>query len=140
MGDVPRARCMNVTRDREKGAITLSQKDYTEDVIQRYGMDGCNPAYTTGVGRTAPEPTIEEADERGGEAALSGNFWSRDVPRTGHPLRHPVRCQPAREGHVRVRESSHGGGHASASLLGRVHRRLHHLQVGWFQTCCRRLG
>ena len=40
---------MNVTRDREKGTITISQKDYTEDVVQRYGMEGCNPAYAPGI-------------------------------------------------------------------------------------------
>ena len=50
MGDVSIILCMNVTRDREKGTITIHQKDYTEDVVQRYGMKGCNPAYTPGVG------------------------------------------------------------------------------------------
>ena len=50
MGDVSIILCMNVTRDREKETITIHQKDYTEDVVQRYGMKGCNPAYTPGVG------------------------------------------------------------------------------------------
>ena len=40
MGDVSRILGMNVTRDREKGTITINQKDYTEDVVQRYGMKG----------------------------------------------------------------------------------------------------
>ena len=29
---------MSVTRDREKGTITISQKGYTEDVVQPFGM------------------------------------------------------------------------------------------------------
>ena len=49
MGDVSRIISMNVTRNREKEAITISQKDYTEDVVHRYGMEGCNPAYTSRV-------------------------------------------------------------------------------------------
>ena len=35
---------MSVTRDREKGTITISQKGYTEDVVQPCGMEGCNTA------------------------------------------------------------------------------------------------
>ena len=35
MGDVSRVLGMNVTRDREDGAITINQKDYTEDIVQR---------------------------------------------------------------------------------------------------------
>ena len=47
MGDVSRILLgMNVTRDREKGTITINQKYYTEDVVQRYRMKGGNPAYT----------------------------------------------------------------------------------------------
>ena len=49
MGDVSRVLGMNVTREREEGAITISQKDCTKGIIQRYGMRGCNPAYTPGV-------------------------------------------------------------------------------------------
>ena len=38
MGDVSRILGMNVTRDREQGIITTSQKDYTEGIVQRYEM------------------------------------------------------------------------------------------------------
>ena len=44
MGDVSRVLGMNVTCDREQGTITINQKDYTGDIVQRYGMRGCNPA------------------------------------------------------------------------------------------------
>ena len=45
MGDVSRVLGLNVTRDREEGIITINQKDYTEDIVQRYGMRSCNPAH-----------------------------------------------------------------------------------------------
>ena len=61
MGDVSRILGMNVTRDREKGAITISQKDYTKDVVQRYGMESCNPAYTPEIG---PELSLNQPDEK----------------------------------------------------------------------------
>ena len=51
---------MSVTLDPEKGVITISQKDYTEDVVQRCGMEGCNPAYTPGVGLGLPLNQPEE--------------------------------------------------------------------------------
>ena len=49
MGDVSKLLGINIARDREKGAITISQKDYTEDVVQCYGMKAFNPAYTPGI-------------------------------------------------------------------------------------------
>ena len=52
---------MNVTRDREKGAIIISQKDYAEDVVQRYGMEGCNLAYTLGVG---PKLSLNQVEKK----------------------------------------------------------------------------
>ena len=62
---------MNVTRDYEKGVITISQNDYTEDVIQCYGIEGCNSAYTPRVG---PELSLNqsrvESAERGRKEAL----------------------------------------------------------------------
>ena len=61
MGDVSRILGMNVTRDREKGTITVNQKGYTEDVVQRYGMKSCNPVYTPGVG---PELSLSQPKEK----------------------------------------------------------------------------
>ena len=50
IGDVSRALGMNVVCDREKGTITITQTDSTEDVIERCGMMGCNLTYILGVG------------------------------------------------------------------------------------------
>ena len=87
MGDVSRILGMNVTRDHDKGAITISKKDYTEDVVQLYGYGMPQPrVYSRNRARTVPEPTGGEAAERGEEGTLPGEQWSRDVPCTSHPL------------------------------------------------------
>ena len=45
-GDVSRVLGVNVTRDREKGTITIDQKDYTEDIVESFGMmDSIRPSH-----------------------------------------------------------------------------------------------
>ena len=61
IGDVSRIIGMNVTRGRNKGAITINQKDYTENMVQCYGMEGYNPAYITGVG---PELSLNQPEKK----------------------------------------------------------------------------
>ena len=57
MGDVPRVLGMNVIRDREEGITTINCKGYTEEIVQRYGMRGCNPAYV------GPELSLDQPEE-----------------------------------------------------------------------------
>lgn len=49
MGDVSRVLGMNVSHDVDKRTVTSDQKDYTEDVIERFHMKGCKPTCTPGV-------------------------------------------------------------------------------------------
>lgn len=49
-GDVSRVLGMNITRNREKATIPIDQKYYTEDVVERFCMKDCNPAFTSGAG------------------------------------------------------------------------------------------
>ena len=67
---------MSITRDHEKGAITNRQKDYTEDVVQLYGMEGCNRAYTFGVGPelspNQPEEKLLTGEEKRRYQAITG--------------------------------------------------------------------
>ena len=60
MDDVSRVLGMNVTRNHEEGTITINQKEYTEDIVQRYGMRGCTTAYAPGVG---PELFLDQPEE-----------------------------------------------------------------------------
>ena len=61
LGDVSKVLGMNVNRDRENGTITIDQKDYTEDFLERYGMANCNVAFTPGVG---PEIFLNQPADR----------------------------------------------------------------------------
>ena len=49
MGDVLLVFGMEVTRDRTKGTVTITQKNYVKFLLERYGMGNCNPAHTPGV-------------------------------------------------------------------------------------------
>ena len=51
MGDVSLVLGMEVTRDRTKGTVTITQENYVKSLLERYGMGNCNPAHTPGVGK-----------------------------------------------------------------------------------------
>ena len=61
MGDVSKILGTNVTCGREKGVITISQKDYTDDMVRVYGMGGFNPTYILGVG---PELSLNQPEKK----------------------------------------------------------------------------
>ena len=67
LGDVSLVLGMNVTRERENGTIAIDQKDYTENILQRYGMTNCNVALTPGVGQeiSLDQPTDRLMNEQG---------------------------------------------------------------------------
>ena len=50
-GDVPLVLGMGVTRDREKGKVTITQEKYTKSLLERYGMASSNSTCTPGVGK-----------------------------------------------------------------------------------------
>ena len=61
LGDVSKVLGMNVTQNRENGTITIHQKEYTEDILERYGMANCNVAFMPGVG---PEISLDQPADR----------------------------------------------------------------------------
>ena len=61
MGDVSLVLGMGVTRDREKGIVTITQEKYTKSLLERYGMASCNSTYTPGVGK---ELSLDQAEEK----------------------------------------------------------------------------
>ena len=67
MGDVSRILGTNVTRDRKEGTITIGQKDYTENIVERFGMRGCDPVFTPGAGPDVSlnQPEKNLRDEKG---------------------------------------------------------------------------
>ena len=58
-GDLLRVFSMNVARDPEKETITINQRDYTENGIDRFGTEGCQPAYMSGV---EPEVSLNQPE------------------------------------------------------------------------------
>ena len=78
---------MNVTCDHANGAITINQKYFTEDVVQRYGMDGCNPAYYTpevepGLSLSQPEEKmLNEVEKRCYQAITGAVIYLAQVTR-----------------------------------------------------------
>ena len=51
MGDVSLVFGMEVTSDRTKGTVTITQENYVKSLLERYWMRNCNPANTPGVGK-----------------------------------------------------------------------------------------
>ena len=60
MCDVSRVLGMNVSRDREKGTITIDQKGYEEDIVERFDMKDCSPAFTPG---SRPELSLNQPEK-----------------------------------------------------------------------------
>ena len=50
LGDVSLVLGMQVTRDRKKGTLTISQEDYTKSILARFGMENCKPSSIPGTG------------------------------------------------------------------------------------------
>ena len=61
IGEVSLVLGMGVTRDREKGTMTITQDNYTKSLLERYGMGNCNPTYTSGVGG---ELSLDQPEEK----------------------------------------------------------------------------
>ena len=51
MGDVSLALGMEITRDRTKGTVIITQVNYVKSLLERYKMGNCNPAYTPGAAK-----------------------------------------------------------------------------------------
>ena len=49
-GDVSPVLGMQVTRERKKGTLTISQEDYTKSILARFGMENCKPSSIPGTG------------------------------------------------------------------------------------------
>ena len=73
-GDVSKVLGMNVTRDQENGTIIIDQKDYTEDIIERYGMTHGNTTFTPGVG---PEISVNQPADR--LLDEQGKYWDKSI-------------------------------------------------------------
>ena len=62
LGNVSLVLGKQVTRDRAKGSLTISQESYTKSILERFGMGNCKPLNTPGYGSepstVQPEATL----------------------------------------------------------------------------------
>lgn len=125
MGTVLRPLGMNVTRDRGRGAITIHQKDYTEDMKRQYGTEGCKTRTGPDLALNQPEEMLLNEEEQWRYHAITAAvMYLAQVNWSGIPYA----VKPAGEGHAQVSGSSHGG--------GRVRTHSHNIQAGGLQACC----
>ena len=89
MGDGSSVVGVNVTRDREKGTITINQRDYTEDAIGRFSLKGCNPAHTPAVESELPLNQPEKKCWTRRPKSIPIHHWCCHVSSAGFPLMHP---------------------------------------------------
>ena len=68
---------VRVARDREKGALTITQENNTNFLLERFGMASCNSTYTPHVGKelslNQPEERILNAEEKHRFQAITGS-------------------------------------------------------------------
>ena len=131
-GDVSKVLGMNVTRDRENGTITIDQKNYTEDILERYGMTNCNVAFTPGDGPeiSLDQPADRLLDEQGNQQyqSIAGALmYLAQVSRYDilYAVNHLARAM-SKPPKVHM-----GGGQIRTSVLGRVREFPDHLQARW---------
>ena len=86
MGELSLVLGMEVTRDRTKGTVTITQENYVKFLLERYGMGKCNPAYTPGVGKEVSldqpgENLLNKEDKRHFQAITGSVMYLGQVTR-----------------------------------------------------------
>ncbi|CAM9767245.1 unnamed protein product [Discosporangium mesarthrocarpum] len=61
LGEVSKILGIHIVRDREKGRLSLDQKEFTESILERFGMAECNETHLPGV-RTPPDDQKPPSD------------------------------------------------------------------------------
>ena len=99
MGDVSLVFGMEVTRDRTKGTVTITQENFVKSLLERYGMGNCNPAHTPGVGKELsldqPEENILNKEDRRRFQAITGSVMGLGQVTcydTGYAVNHLARA------------------------------------------------
>ena len=77
MGDVSLVLGMQVTRDRKRGTLTITQENCTKSILDRLGMGSCNPLSTPGSGSELsveqPEGTLLNAEDKQRYQTIAGS-------------------------------------------------------------------
>ena len=77
LGDVSLVLGMQVTRDRIKGTLTISQEDCTKSLLARFGIENCKPSSIPGTGlelsTEQPAETLLNTDQTQRYQAITGS-------------------------------------------------------------------
>ena len=77
LGDVSLVLGMQITRDREKETLTISQEDYTKSILARFGMENCKPSSIPGTGSELsteqPAETLLNTEQTQRYQAITGS-------------------------------------------------------------------
>ena len=118
-GEVSLILGMSISRDYDKGTLTMSQADYLHNVLERFGMLECNSQHTwiraRTIQRAAEKPIASERHQ-----ALPGNRGVAILPRTGYTLRHLLCGQPTHKGTQYALNGSYDRRKTSAPMPKRV--------------------
>ena len=135
MGDVSLIFGMEVTRDRTKGTVTITQENYMKSLLERYGMGNCNPAHTLGVGQELSldqpdENRLNKEDKRRlqaitGSVICLGQVTRYDIAYAVNQLARAM-CKPSKA-HMAAAEHS-------TQVPGRDNKLCNHLQARGFQA------
>lgn len=97
LGDVSLVLGMPVTRDRENGTLTITQADYTESILARFGMEPCKPTAIPGFGSELsteqPAETLLNKEETQKYQAITGSIMY--VSRSDYSVQRHVCYNPA---------------------------------------------
>ena len=77
IGDVLLVFGMDVTHDRTKGTVIITQENCVKSLLERVGMGNCNPAHTPGVGKELsldqPEENLLNKEDKRRFQAITGS-------------------------------------------------------------------
>ena len=114
---------MQITRDREKKTLTISQDEYTKSILERFGMANCKLVGTPGFGSELstkqPEERLLSKEETQRYQAITGSMMNLaqilryrldDVSRSDIEVRHHVQLGSTRSCYVKACKGTHGRG------------------------------
>ena len=134
-GDVSLVLGMDVTPDREKGTMTITQDTFTKSLLERYGMASCNSSYTPGEGKELSLDQTEERLQSKGEKqrlqAITGS-----VMHLGQMIRYEIihAVNQLERAMSKPSKPHMVASQTSTSLPGRDGGFRHHVQAKWLQV------
>ena len=126
LGNVSLVLGMQVSRDRAKGSLTISQESYTESILERFGMGNCKtlstPDYGSEPSTVQPEATLlGKVDTQRYQAIVGSVMFLAQV------TRYDIMYACSQLTRALSKPSPHGRCQTLAEVSGRHQGLCHHL-------------